>query len=341
MHVSLNTLDRAAQFIDSLAELDQPDRAAEFVLPRLAKLIGCDIATYQKMNPEPHLLGKYTEYPSGSLDPAAVEVYKAHLAEHPLVVHHRAGGRGPAKISDMVSRPEFRRLGIYAEYFRHVPIDDQIAFSMPGPRDGEVIGIGLSRADRDFAEEDRAVLSSVTAPLGNALRRSATRHRARAAVAGIPEGLADLTSRERQVLELAAAGRTNGAIARAINVSPRTIAKHLEHAYRKLGVTSRAAAVYRTAGAAESSQAALAAARTVDRHDGGAYTCMFRWTRSTGPRSSLTASPTWISRTGRTRWPGSLCPPWPSWWDPISSHITRSLTHRRTQPITRSIRLNP
>ena len=28
---------------------------------------------------------------------------------------------------------------------------------------------------------------------------------------------------------------------------PRTIAKHLEHVYRKLGVTSRAAAVYRTA----------------------------------------------------------------------------------------------
>jgi DNA-binding NarL/FixJ family response regulator len=59
-----------------------------------------------------------------------------------------------------------------------------------------------------------------------------------------------LTDRELQILELAALGRTNHAIARHIDVSPRTVAKHLEHIYRKLGVTSRAAAVYRTAGPA-------------------------------------------------------------------------------------------
>jgi DNA-binding CsgD family transcriptional regulator len=62
-----------------------------------------------------------------------------------------------------------------------------------------------------------------------------------------PAGVAGLTDREVQVLDLAAQGRTNTAIARIIDVSPRTIAKHLEHIYRKLGVTSRAAAVYRTA----------------------------------------------------------------------------------------------
>ena len=36
MHVSLDTLDRAVQFVDSLADLDQPDRAADFILPGLA-----------------------------------------------------------------------------------------------------------------------------------------------------------------------------------------------------------------------------------------------------------------------------------------------------------------
>ena len=39
--------------------------------------------------------------------------------------------------------------------------------------------------------------------------------------------------------------RTNSSIARTLDVSPRTIAKHLEHIYRKLGVTSRAATVHR------------------------------------------------------------------------------------------------
>ncbi len=57
------------------------------------------------------------------------------------------------------------------------------------------------------------------------------------------DGVAGLTGREIRVLELVAAGRTNQAIAHALGVSPRTVAKHLEHAYRKLDVPNRAAAV--------------------------------------------------------------------------------------------------
>ena len=55
--------------------------------------------------------------------------------------------------------------------------------------------------------------------------------------------LADLTEREIQILRLVADGRTNASIAHALEVSPRTVAKHLEHIYRKYGVSSRAAAV--------------------------------------------------------------------------------------------------
>jgi DNA-binding CsgD family transcriptional regulator len=258
MHVSLDTLQRATQFVDGLSDLDEPDMAAEFLLPGLADLIGCDIATYQKISAEP-CVGDYTEYPVGSLDPAALEVFRAHLAEHPLVVRYRAAGigaGGPARISDVVSRQAFRRLGIYSEYFRHVPTDDQIAFVVPGPRDGERVGITLSRAGREFGQEDSAVLSSIMAPVSSALRRSGTRYRARATAAAGAGGLTGLSGRETQVLELAAAGRTNLAIARAIDVSPRTVAKHLEHIYRKLGVSGRAAAVYRTAGAPDPGQAA-------------------------------------------------------------------------------------
>jgi DNA-binding CsgD family transcriptional regulator len=56
-----------------------------------------------------------------------------------------------------------------------------------------------------------------------------------------------LTQRERQILELVAAGRTDAAIGHLLGCSPRTVGKHLEHAYRKLGVSSRAAAVAETA----------------------------------------------------------------------------------------------
>jgi DNA-binding NarL/FixJ family response regulator len=40
-------------------------------------------------------------------------------------------------------------------------------------------------------------------------------------------------------------GRTNAAIARMLEISPRTVAHHLDKIYRKLEVSGRAAAVYR------------------------------------------------------------------------------------------------
>jgi DNA-binding CsgD family transcriptional regulator len=56
-----------------------------------------------------------------------------------------------------------------------------------------------------------------------------------------------LTPREREVLGLVAEGLTNVEIARRLWVAPSTVAKHLEHAYTKIGVHSRTAAVARLA----------------------------------------------------------------------------------------------
>lgn len=54
---------------------------------------------------------------------------------------------------------------------------------------------------------------------------------------------ASLTSREREVLSHVEDGMSTGEIAQALWVTPGTISKHLEHIYRKLGVTSRTAAL--------------------------------------------------------------------------------------------------
>jgi DNA-binding CsgD family transcriptional regulator len=53
------------------------------------------------------------------------------------------------------------------------------------------------------------------------------------------EGWTRLTSQEREVVRLAAAGRSNREIAALLYVSPRTVGVHLYRAFPKLGVTSR------------------------------------------------------------------------------------------------------
>jgi len=57
-----------------------------------------------------------------------------------------------------------------------------------------------------------------------------------------------LTSREREIIELVAQGKTSTQVAATLWVPPTTVKKHLENVYEKLGVSGRAAAVARLHG---------------------------------------------------------------------------------------------
>jgi len=55
------------------------------------------------------------------------------------------------------------------------------------------------------------------------------------------DGLKELSARERQVLRLAAEGRSNAQIADSLVLSVRTVERHLSNAYLKLGMSGRTA----------------------------------------------------------------------------------------------------
>ncbi|MDQ2767792.1 MAG: LuxR C-terminal-related transcriptional regulator, partial [Gemmatimonadota bacterium] len=55
-------------------------------------------------------------------------------------------------------------------------------------------------------------------------------------------GARELTARELEVLRLVATGKTNRAIAIALGISEKTIARHVSNIFAKLGLSSRAAA---------------------------------------------------------------------------------------------------
>jgi DNA-binding CsgD family transcriptional regulator len=209
-------------------------------------LVRADVLSYNEFGPEPGQVS-YCAHPGDVVfSPDIMAAFEAHLHENPLISHLAATGDGsPMMISDFLSRERFHRLGVYAEFYRHVPVEHQIAIGLPRT-DGRVIGIALNRGRDEFTEDDRDLLAVLRAPLVRAMIRARSRHRARQALTGPADSrMAELTDRELQLLELVALGNTNTAIAHRLGISPRTVAHHLDSAYRKLGVTSRAAAVYR------------------------------------------------------------------------------------------------
>ncbi|EIE99519.1 helix-turn-helix transcriptional regulator [Saccharomonospora glauca] len=101
----------------------------------------------------------------------------------------------------------------------------------------------FSRHTRPYTDVEHDVCELLREPITSVLRRL---HSARLVVPDLQQTV--LTLREREIVRLVALGRTNVAIAHELALSPRTVAKHLEHVYRKLRVDGRAAAVARVLG---------------------------------------------------------------------------------------------
>jgi DNA-binding CsgD family transcriptional regulator len=248
MYVSVKTLQRATRILDIAADANHPSLLIDLVLAGLAEMIGGDVVTYCELDAGERLACR--DYPIGALEPASLAAaFHAHWREHPIITHFlRNSETDPVMISDFLSTREFHRLGLYADYMRPTAIEYQIALKLSSVTD-QVLGLSLCRSRTDFTDTDRAVLAILAGPLDRAMLRAADRHRAIAALEATADSTdgeeCDLTDRECEVLRLVAEGRTNRAIASSIGTSPRTVAKHLENAYRKLGVTSRAAAVHR------------------------------------------------------------------------------------------------
>ena len=244
MHVSLSALEKALRLVLDLAEMEPPAAFGERALPGLAQLVSCDHLTYNEIGLTSDQM-EYNSWPAAMTPPVGLTVFAAYVHEHPLVNYYRDTGDGqPIRISDFLGRERFPRLGLYTEFFRHFPVEHQLALALPS-QPPQVIGIAFNRSRGDFSDADRDLLAVLRQPMTTARERAKTREQARQALTAADSELADLTDRELRVLQLTAQGRTNSAIAHALDISPRTVAKHLEHIYRKLGVSSRAAAVYR------------------------------------------------------------------------------------------------
>jgi DNA-binding CsgD family transcriptional regulator len=183
----------------------------------------------------------------GAISRRQVEVFDHHFHHHPLV---RAHARNPAavtvRISDLLPAADFRRMPLYDDYYRAIRIDYAMAVPIHVHRN-ELVSFVVNRSGRDFSDRDRECLEAIRTHLGNLYRLTAKGARA---AWGVPPAQgeasdAGLTAREREVLEWLSGGKTDRDIADILGISPRTVHKHLQRIYEKLGVETRTAAVVR------------------------------------------------------------------------------------------------
>ena len=171
--------------------------------------------------------------------------FDRHFGEHPLVQYHAvARGAFAHRISDSLSQPRFRATALYNDYYRRVGLSHALA--LPIRMDGhELVSFVLNRQGHDFSDRELALLDTLRRPLALTWDRLCAAERPALAVA--PEVVARyaMTPREAEVLSWVALGKTDRDVAALLQCSPRTVHKHLQRVYAKLGVETRTAAVMR------------------------------------------------------------------------------------------------
>jgi DNA-binding CsgD family transcriptional regulator len=144
-----------------------------------------------------------------------------HLVPGDAVSTHEIGPRGITRWSEPAGRGDDGRLRLTAS---------------AGAGDS-VVHVAVYR-DEPFDERDQQVLDLALPYLTRAV--TIVGHGPGTVRAVPPES--DLTTREAQILSLVAEGATNKEAGAKLGISPRTVQKHLEHIYGKLGTHRRTAA---------------------------------------------------------------------------------------------------
>ena len=217
-----------------------------FVASELATLSVCDLVSGHR---------EVVGLPGIRLGEDDIAAFDRHFFEHPLVRHHGFdGGSRTHRISDAQRRSDFRASALYADYYRRVGLDQAVA--VPLYADGRtLVSIVLNRRATDFSARDCERLELLRPHLAFFYRyacRQARQEEGAAASPLLPFAAqpmpAELTPRERDVLRWLAGGKTDADIGALLGISVRTVHKHLEHIYVKLGVETRTAAVMRALG---------------------------------------------------------------------------------------------
>jgi DNA-binding CsgD family transcriptional regulator len=172
------------------------------------------------------------------------DIIQSILGDHPMVHHvSRWSPTVPLCMSHIVSRQKFIRTRTYELIFRPYGFEHQLMIPLRlnvSQKSG--IAYGVNRCKRDFSESDQCRAYAVQ-PVLAALHAALAARQPSEEQLDVARATTRLTRRELEIITLMASGMTAAAIGHARRISSRTVRKHLENAYSKLGVHDRLQAV--------------------------------------------------------------------------------------------------
>jgi len=238
--------DRIARVLPDIYAITPLHEFPRRMLPLILGIVGGDKCCYHAIEVatgDYRVLAMPHHHALNDLHDARV----AYMYQHPVLGHFIRCDRPDGRmISDFLSTSEYHHLPLYGEFFKHLDVEDQLMVGISSACSGYLTGISVERGYPGFSSEDRRTLDALQPHLAtahaNAIRYSQALRSIVPDLHGPARRLDRLTMRQLEILESLAAGRSNAQIAAALDLSPGTVRKHLEHILRRLGVTTRTAA---------------------------------------------------------------------------------------------------
>ena len=165
------------------------------------------------------------------------------IPQNPMLPAVAHGSRGLMTITDFVTQREFERTGLYNEVWR--PYNIRFEWAIPLELRGNVVMVTVNRGSRFLPDEvEKLRLLSPHLAQAHSKAQTLTRLQRSAAAVPHPEVLRKLglTVQESHIMHWLIQGKRNSEIASILSSKTRTVQKHVENIFNKLGVETRTAA---------------------------------------------------------------------------------------------------
>jgi DNA-binding CsgD family transcriptional regulator len=227
-----NRYDQVLDLALEMASMNPAEVDYDWIAQALQDVLECPSAAFSEVGPDGvrGLGWPQTQLPTDMM----TDVTRRNMERHPLIQHYlHSVDRRPLAVTDMMGLRSWRSSAVGSDIHAVMGFHDHLAIPLTS-QPGTMRAFALGREDRGFTHQEREFVERLHPSL------VVLDHHAQTAQAS---ATSTLTRRETQVLAQIATGLTRQATARRLRISIRTVDKHLESIYRKLGVNSHIQAV--------------------------------------------------------------------------------------------------